>query len=116
VVRLLAAVEKEHKDQQANISRVGAVVAPYLTRHQLTHPGGLLMMFKANRRGSARIKINWSVLSAPRTTTQTNVCFSAGQNWRWLSAVLQRMVWVSFRFRLRGVTKLLTLLKFLLLH
>jgi hypothetical protein len=33
-------------------------------------------------------------------TTQISVRNSAGQNRRWLSAVLQRMVWASFRFRL----------------
>jgi hypothetical protein len=90
-VRLLGAVVML-TGRQANCSRVGAVGAPQLTRHQLTLPGGLLMMFKATRRESARIKKSWSVLSAPRTTTQTSVRNSAGQNRRWLSAVLQRMV------------------------
>jgi hypothetical protein len=90
-VRLLGAVVML-TGRQANCSRVGAVGAPQLTRHQLTLPGGLLMMFKATRRESARIKKSWSVLSAPRTTTQTSVRNSAGQNRRWLFAVLQRMV------------------------
>jgi hypothetical protein len=75
-------------DRQARCSRERAVGAPQLTRHQLTLPGGLLMMFKASRRGSARINKSWSVLSAPRTTTQTSVRSSAGQNQRWPSAVL----------------------------
>jgi hypothetical protein len=103
VARLPAAGVKELKVQQAlkNSCRVGAMVALSLTRHLLPTPqGGLLMMFKANRRGSARIKKSWSVLFALRTTTQISVRNSAGQNRRWLSAVLQRMVWASFRFRL----------------
>jgi hypothetical protein len=49
-------------DRQARCSRERAVGAPQLTRHQLTLPGGLLMMFKASRRGSARINKSWSVL------------------------------------------------------
>jgi hypothetical protein len=70
VARLPAAGVKELKVQQAlkNSCRVGAMVALSLTRHLLPTPqGGLLMMFKANRRGSARIKKSWSVLFAPRT-------------------------------------------------
>jgi hypothetical protein len=99
-----------------NCNREEAVDVLHLTFHWWILLGELLMMFKASRRGNARIRKSWSVLSAPRTTTQTSVRNSAGQNRRWLSAVLRRMVWVSFRFRLRGVTKLLTLLRFLLLH
>jgi hypothetical protein len=102
--------------RQPNCNREEAVDVLHLTFHRWILLGELLMMFKASRRGSARIRKSSSVLSALRTTTQTSVRNSAGQNRRWLSAVLQRMVWASFRFRLRGVTKLLTLLRFLLLH